>query len=171
MFNAEKSLGYRVEPGVAPVIRSGTMSDNTRHSKGTVVTGTDRGKFLPRVFGNVLRGLEVESRVFSAARRLFEQYRGGSWDFVKIAGGGYMAPSGEATRRLRVSVNSNGFDGELSFDAAGVVATMFAINGAIMAAHDRGDDAAQEVLCDRYYALRDYAIEHPEHRAILGAID
>ena len=78
----------------------------------------------------------------------------------------YLAP--ELTGRLCLEVDGNGYSGELSADAAGIVATLFTLGQ--LAADNQGTDVA-DVLIDRYHFLRDFARDHPEAAEIFRAID
>lgn len=127
----------------------------------TEVPNEQRPQFLPKYFGPALlpRG---ELLVYGWMRRLCDSYRGALWRFVELSNGGfYMAPNLPGPFHLRV--DGNGFSGYLSADAAGVVASMFALNQLACDGHDQLDDA--------YYLLRDFACQHEEHRSILNAID
>ncbi|MBV6885834.1 antirestriction protein [Xanthomonas campestris pv. euphorbiae] len=80
--------------------------------------------------------------------------------------GFYLAPN--LSERLEIEVDGNGFRGELSADAAGIVATMFALGQ--LAAESAGTDAA-DALIDHYHSLGAFAAGHPEAAAIYRAID
>jgi len=117
--------------------------------------------FLTERFGSALL-LRSEMLVYGWMGRLCEGYRGGFWRIFDLSNGGfYMAPNLPGPFHLRV--DGNGFVGNLSADAAGVVATMFALNHLACDGHDQLDDA--------YYLLRDFACQHEEHQSILKAID
>jgi len=127
-----------------------------------LVADSDRLNFLPKFFGPRLM-MQGESLVFSWMDNLSEDYCGGLWNFYTLSNGGfYMAPESEAP--MRVSVNGNGFDGELSADAAGIVATLFAL---CQLANQTQDDK----LIDLYYYLREYLDHHAEGSLIFRAID
>ena len=126
-----------------------------------------RSGFLPRVFGPEHYGA-AEAAGFAAMRRLCPEYRGGSWHFFDLSNGGfYMAPEdsvpvGQAPSMMLVSPPS-GMEATLSFDAAGIAATLYVL----MAVFWEGSDS----MVNAYYRLRDFAIEHPEHQGILRGID
>ena len=65
---------------------------------------------------------------------------------------------------MRIAVDGNGFSGSMSADAAGIVATLFALCD--LAAQVR-DDA----VIDLFHGLRDFAEEHAEMALIFAAID
>lgn len=78
-----------------------------------------------------------------------------------------MAPESAGTFQL--DVNGNGFSGALSADAAGIVATLFALCDLAM---EEQDTPQGDALAERYHLLRDYAVgAHSEAAAIAGAID
>ena len=77
-------------------------------------------------------------------------------------GGFYMAPCDE--KRFKIDVSGNYFSGELSADAAGIVASLFA---QCDLANRYGDDK----LINQYHWLRDFALEHAESDLIMRAID
>ena len=69
--------------------------------------------------------------------------------------------------RLAVLVDGNGFEGNLSADAAGIVASLFALN---QLTHEAKGEA-QDHLIEQYYKLVEFATTHPESGAICRAID
>ena len=105
--------------------------------------------------------------VYAWLRRLSKDYDGAYWHYYTLTNGGfYMAP--RLTERLRLEVSGNGFEGEMSADAAGIVATLFALGQ--LAAEIQGTDAA-DALIDRYHFLREFVDEHAEAGPIFRAID
>ena len=132
----------------------------------SLVAANRRLTFLPSYFGARLM-MRGEARVYAWLRRLCEGYSGGYWHYYTLTNGGfYMAP--ELSERLRLEVDGNGFSGEMSADAAGIVATLFALGQ--LAAEIEGTDAA-DALIDRYHFLREFVDGHAEARAIYQAID
>ena len=131
-----------------------------------LVAEGDRLDFLPAFFGSRLM-MRGEALVYAWLRRFCEGYSGGYWHYYTLTNGGfYMAP--ELSERLRLEVDGNGFSGEMSADAAGIVATLFALGQ--LAAEIEGTDAA-DALIDRYHFLREFVDGHAEARAIYQAID
>ncbi len=108
----------------------------------------------------MLRG---EILVYSYMEQLCEQYRGGSWKIIRLDNGAwYMAPKTPDPMHLKWS--NNFFDGVMSADAAGIVATLFAIN-------DLALSYELESLQASYNKLLDFAMSHPEAGLIGAAID
>lgn len=126
------------------------------------VPGDDMLPFLPTVVGNK-HALQFEFRTYHRMSWLVDAYGGGQWHFFKLSNGGfYMVPAG--SERVRVSVESNGFAGEMTSEAAGIVASLFSLN-------DLANETGLDLHIERYYQLRDFALDHAEVALILGAID
>ena len=109
--------------------------------------------------------LRLEPVVYTFADRLSEDYDGGYWTFYELSNGGfYMAP--EVDTPFRVCCD-NGFEGSLSGDALGVTVCLYAYS------HLAFGNPSQftETCAEQYHRLRDYALDHPEARGILAAID
>ena len=101
----------------------------------SLVASNRRLTFLPTYFGPRLM-MRGESLVYAWLRRLSEDYNGGFWNYYELSNGGfYLAP--ELTGRLCLEVDGNGYSGELSADAAGVVRSLGASN-AVMVGHGWG---------------------------------
>jgi len=117
--------------------------------------------FLPaKIPGHYLK---LEGSVLSFARRLIENYSGGTWECLELSNGGfYLRPS--CLSEAKISVQENRFGGVASGDAAGVIVTLFALNYLVSWSEDL-------VLMKLYYLLREYAYDHPEATFIGGALD
>ena len=116
---------------------------------------------LPHFFG--ARLTQAELLVYRWMNALCGRYGGGYLHFYKLSNGGfYMAPACE--QRMRLAVDGNGFDNELSADAAGIVACLSAF---YELAQD--EDSHERFVC-LYHRLRDYAAGHPEAGLIFRAI-
>jgi hypothetical protein len=125
----------------------------------TVVPLEDRIRFLPGLFGELCT--RVENAVYDHMREIAAEYRGGFWEFIQIsAGGGYLRPPGKEHR----IACANGFEGTVSADAAGIIATTYALS------HLSFEHPLQ-LLAERYMQLRVLTMEHPECDAILDATD
>lgn len=86
---------------------------------------------------------------------------------------GYIAPEGE--QRYRMCIPGNYFEGEVSADAAGIIATLMIMNRLSWQAAEMGPeyDRVCRRLVSRQDALKDYIsiIHHPERHLIWQAID
>lgn len=115
------------------------------------------------------------------------QYEGGDWRYFEVPRGisgriaawtdicitrptGYLVPP-EGIYRL--SVPGNFFEGEVSADAAGIIATLMALNALNWQAYEMDELKICQGLIDRQDSLKDYVsiINHPERNKILRAID
>lgn len=123
--------------------------------------------FLPKLFGKYF--VQGESIVYKVMREQCAEYTGGHWNYYELSNGGlFMALSSEEPVTLKIA--SNGFSGSMSAIAAGVVVTMYALNYLGNALYETNEDLAQQFF-EAQHLLRNYALEHPEHVSILGAID
>lgn len=142
-----------------------SLQINNQPITATIVSESDRLTILPRVFGEQYM-LEFEISVYGWMSELSatseSPYKGGFWQFYTLSNGGfYMAQTTDG----RITLTSpSGLDGEMSMAAAGITASLYAIN----------------MLCcktrlkrhvDLYYQLREFAIEHLEWGAIGQVID
>ena len=109
--------------------------------------------------------MQFEPYVYAITSELASEYHGGYWQFYMLSNGGfYMAPN--ADQMFSVSCE-NGYEGNLSADALGIAACLYAYSHLSFG----GDDAFVGTCAQQYHLLRDYMLEHPEARGILGAID
>lgn len=132
-----------------------------------LVPENEREKFTPRLFGARMF-MHGETAVFTWMRRLCKAYTGGYWEFYTVGdeGAGFMVPRMDAP--VTLYVETNGYEGQMTAEAAGIVVTLFALNHLMFQTPSKG---AVDVLADRYEELREFAAEHPEMSAIFGAID
>ena len=108
--------------------------------------------------------MKLEPAIFYFADMLAEEYRGGHWQFYTLSNGGfYMAP--EQDEPFQVS-SMNGFEGELSADALGITACLYAYSHLSF-----GEGKFAEICAEHYHRLLDFACEHKEAGSILRAID
>jgi hypothetical protein len=107
----------------------------------------------------------VEPVVYAFAERLSKDYRGGYWEFWTLSNSGfYMAPARD--RPLRV-ICENPFQGNLSADALGITACLYAYSHLSFS----GPPGFADICSEMYYCLREFLMEHPEAGAILKATD
>ncbi|MEX3923077.1 antirestriction protein [Paraburkholderia sp. BR10936] len=135
----------------------------------TAVPLVERLAFLPKLFGpNVM--MYAESMLYNCAKRLApDEYRNGSWEFYELSnGGGYAAPM--EPQQFNLMIGSNGFEGGMSNDAAGIVFTLFVINS-LCFRYAETDPKTAEKFVDHYHQLLDFAKQHKEARSIFRAID
>lgn len=116
---------------------------------------------LPRHFG--MHMLTVEGRIYDFLSQFCSAYQGGVWKFYELSNGGfYMTPPEEESYDLHV--DSNGFEGRMSPDAAGITVCLFAFSHLSFA-------YTTDVFSRHYHRLYEFAQNHPEARLIFAAID
>ena len=134
----------------------------------SLVSENRRLAFLPALFGRLF--MQGEQIAYNWLKKNSENYNGAYWQFYNLSGGGhYLAP--QVDEPIELAVISNYYQGSVSGDAAGIIATMYALNALIHHCYEKGDDALQETLTRHYYKLREFAGEHAEGCSIFGAID
>jgi len=126
-----------------------------------LVPDHERLAFLPKHFGMRLM-LRGEISIYNWLDRLAKDYRGGYWHYYEISDGFYMAPAGYD--KLRIVWPMNYCERNMFADAAGIVATLFALC-------ELSNQYELDSLIEQYHALRDYAGDHLEASAIFAAID
>ena len=124
----------------------------------------ERGPHTSKLFG-IRFPLMVEPLTFESASSISTDYDGGFWEFYTLCNGGsYMAPISGASFRV---ICANGYKGELSADAFGVTACLYAFS---LLSFD-ADHCLAEKCARQCHLLREYAAQHPEAAAIWRAID
>ena len=109
--------------------------------------------------------LAIEPVIYGITERMAEDYHGGYWLMYTLDNGGfYMAPDDDQV--FAVSCD-NYYQGQLSADALGIVASLFAYSHLSFS----GDTDFARSCARHYHLLRAYMYDHPEVAAILGAID
>ncbi|MGQ0566181.1 MAG: antirestriction protein [Gemmobacter sp.] len=133
------------------------------HNHATVVPEARRMAFLPALFGPSLM-LIGERAVYQFMSWLApDDYTGGLWQFYEREGQPlFMAPASD--KRFRIFCETNGYRGEISAQAAGIISTLFALSH-LSFRHD------SDRLSEGYMRLYEFAGEHPEAEEIFGAID
>jgi hypothetical protein len=122
-----------------------------------------RMEVVDQLFGTAFP-LQLEPVVYGITDRMAQEYTGGYWDFYTLSNGGfYMAPSEDRIFHVKCQ---NMYEGDLSADALGVTASLYAYSNLSFSLSDIAREYARH-----YHLLREYMVEHPEVRAILGAID
>ena len=91
-------------------------------------------------------------------------YKGGYWEFYLLSNGGLYLGLRGYDGPLRIAWGGNYFSGEMSTDAASIGVNLFALS-------QLSCETAKDSVCELFYALRTYAIQHEERALILGFID
>lgn len=145
-----------IEQPTVPAISASVIPDNRRMA------------FLPLLFGAWFA--TAENAIYRKAEHHIDGYSGGEWDFMELTiGGGYLVWKG--AERVLFSVPGNGFEGEMSADAAGIVLTIFTLNHLAWHAYERECQHVCDKLITQQERLKMYADQHPEAGLIFRAID
>lgn len=129
----------------------------------TLVSGEARLAFLPNLFGRSLL-IIAEKAVYGFMEKLSPlDYGGGFWDFYEHDGYPlFLAPKSKS--HFRITGDITGFQGDVSAEAAGIIATMFAFSHLSF-------QFQSERLSEGYGRLYVYSADHPEAAEIFQAID
>ncbi len=128
-----------------------------------IVPESQRMNVVDKLFG-IQYVLVLEPAVFRFAETLAPAYAGAYWTFHTTSlGGFYMSPRSDAIFAISCD---NGYEGNLSADALGMVACMYAFSHLSF-----GNGAFAETCAEQFHMLREYVFQHPEAKAILRAID
>ncbi|HFS5637828.1 TPA: antirestriction protein [Legionella bozemanae] len=120
-------------------------------------------RFLNKKIG--IQSSVFEQQICQILKQFSSDYRGNILSCFQLSNNGfYMMPS-TAEQTIKIFIRDNDYEGCLSTGAAGVVASLFAIN----AFSKKIPNNTKLIPC--YYALEDFAYEHPEASAIFEAID
>ena len=124
--------------------------------------GDQRLQAMEDFFSN--RAAEFQTIVYTFMDAFTEGvYDGGLWDFCKISNNGfYMTLRSE--KQFKIDINTNGFSGTMSADAASIICNLFALCYLIQKYNS-------EKLMDLYDHLVAFAYEHNESHLIVMAID
>ena len=109
--------------------------------------------------------MKLEPLIFNLTDHIADNYSGGYWDFQTLSNGGfYMSPRHDEP--FNVSCE-NGFEGQLSADAMGIVVCLYAYSHLSFC----GEKDFDEVCAEHYHLLREFALDHDEAGGIFSAID
>jgi hypothetical protein len=108
--------------------------------------------------------MKLEPVIYGITDRMADAYSGGYWDFYTLSNGGfYMAPSDD--RVFHVTCD-NMFEGDLSADALGITACLYAYSHLSFS-----NGRFARVCAAHFYHLREYMFEHASARQIIQAND
>jgi Antirestriction protein len=129
----------------------------------TFVPEACRAAFLPALFSPALM-LIGERAVYQFMSWLApDDYSGGLWHFHE-RGGQPLFMSPDSDKRFRIFCETNGYMGEVTAEAAGIIATLFALSH-LSFRHEA------DQLSEAYIRLYEFAGDHPEAGQIFKAID
>ena len=128
-----------------------------------LVPEDQRMAVVERLFGMAFP-LQLEPVVYGITDRMAQKYTGGYWHFYTLSSGGLdMAPSEDRVFHVKCQ---NMYEGDLSADALGITACLYAYSNLSFSLSDIAREYARH-----YHLLREYSMEHAEVVAIVGATD
>lgn len=129
----------------------------------TLVPEERRPAFLSKLFG-VPMLIIAENTVYAMMDRLSPRdYGGGHWSFYEDRRQPlFLAPTSKP--RFRIESEITGFEGEVSAEAAGIIATLFTFSHLSFRFRSH-------FLSDGYERLHAYVDGHPEASEVYQAID
>ena len=128
-----------------------------------IVPEDQRMVVVERLFGMAFP-LQLEPVVYGITDRMAQEYSGGYWDFYTLSNGGfYMAPSEDKVFHVKCQ---NMYEGDLSADALGITACLYAYSNLSFSLSDIAREYARHD-----HLLREYSMEQAELPSILAATD
>jgi hypothetical protein len=105
----------------------------------------------------------LDRAIFDMLRCLSPDYGGGLWEYYQLSNGGfYMAPAGNGM--YTIIYEGIGFSGNVSAQAAGIIACAIAFSH--LSHLVKGDGCVRA-----YELLMDFIAQHPEAKVIRSALD
>ncbi|MEQ4924160.1 antirestriction protein [Proteus hauseri] len=130
----------------------------------TFVPDEQRLDFWVTHFGGIKGWATFEVVTFTTMGQFCEAYNGGYWEYCTLSNGGAFIYPDVAKEALTLFNMHNGNEAQVSCEAAGIAVCLILYS--IWSFQTKN-----EVMCDRFYQLRDYALQHSESAAIFHLID
>lgn len=130
----------------------------------TLVPDEQRLDFWLNHFGAVKGWATFEIVTFTTMGQFCEAYNGGYWEYCTLSNGGAFIYPDISEEALTLFNMHNCNEAQVSCEAAGIVVCLILYS--IWSFQTKS-----ELMCDRFYQLRDYALQHPESTAIFHLID
>jgi hypothetical protein len=146
------------------------MNDINQSIASRLVPETECVAFVDRLFG-IKYVRQLEPAVFQFAKRLATDNHGDNWSFYELSNGGfYIAPRTDAVFAIS---SLNGREGEMTADALGITACLYAYSHLSFGNGPTGTGSGvfAEICGKHYYLLREFMFGHTEVQSILRAIN
>ncbi len=130
----------------------------------TRVPDEQRLDFWLNHFGQVKGWTTFEVVIFTTMGQFCDNYHGGYWEYGTLNNGGAFIYPDISDETLTLFNMHNGNEAEVSCEAAGIIVCLILYS-------IWSFKTESEVMCDRFYQLRDFALQHPESAAIFHLID
>ncbi|HEJ9739415.1 TPA: antirestriction protein [Proteus mirabilis] len=130
----------------------------------TSVPDEQRLDFWFNHFGGIKGWATFEIVTFTTMGQFCEAYNGGYWEYCRLSNGGAFIYPDISKEELTLFNMHNGNEAQVSCEAAGIAVCLILYS-------IWSFQTESEVMCDRFYQLRDYALQHSESAAIFHLID
>ncbi|MTC21206.1 antirestriction protein [Providencia stuartii] len=130
----------------------------------TLVPDEQRLDFWLNHFGSVKDWTTFEVVIFTTMGQFCDDYQGGYWEYCTLSNGGAFIYPDLNNEKLTLFNPHNGNEADVSCEAAGIAVCLILYS--IWSFKTESD-----VMCERFYQLRDYAALHAESIAIFHLID
>lgn len=132
-----------------------------------IVDDEERNAYLVNRYGDPTKAIEIEHRIYNKMQELCPEYTGAFWRMYTVGKRTptwYMAPAIN-DRKLAIRVPTNGYEGLMSADAAGIVVCLVILNQLCW------ENPESKEHYDAFVKLQQFSWNHKEAPAIMGAID
>lgn len=140
------------------------LKDTTTPIHVKTVPLSQRSDFWPDYFKGIKGWQTFEVVIFTTMGQFCEEYHGGYWEYCTLSNGGAFIYPDLNREKLTLFNPHNGNEAEVSCEAAGIAVCLILYS-------IWSFKTEREVMCERFYQLRDYASQHPESSAIFHLID
>lgn len=128
------------------------------------VTAQHRTNFWFKHFHTVPLWIKLESQVFHVMDSFCDEYQGAYWEFCVLSNQGAFIYPDMSEKMLTLFNPHNGNEATMSAEAAGIAVCLIVFSLWSF-------KTESQVMVDRFYQLRDYAIQHTESAEIFHLID
>lgn len=135
----------------------------------TVVSDEMQEAALTLAFRSEELAWSASNSIRSMMGEMAPGYKGGRWSLVTLSNGGFFMFPKDEQGKVLIQWPGNGFEGEMSAQAAGICATLMTLSHLSFLADERGGNP--EPMVDCFHHLRDYAQSHEEASSIFRMTD
>lgn len=144
--------------------QSPVVSNDTGIIHRSTVPLKQRSDFWPDYFNGIKGWPTFEVVIFTTMDQFCDDYEGGYWEYCTLSNGGAFIYPDLNNEILTLFNPHNGNEAQMSCEAAGIAVCLMMYS--LWSFQTESD-----TLVERFYQLRDYAIQHPESSAIFLLID
>ena len=129
------------------------------------IPNNQRNNFLPKHFGNVLRGIEFENFLYNIADEHLVGYEGGMWNFYEVLVGDTKVPLMLINEdKDKASLNGAFNEIETNGFTASLAIFQMALNHFMFYLADKGYDSTMKKVDTMYNTLREYIFTDNKQR-------